>query len=104
MARKLDAEEPLLTAVARKLGRAAGTLVNMTQMLSAEQTTPESNSMSERESSKSEPPNKKKISATVGQNRSKKQRNANPKKRTAKAHKASARNTITSKRGSNRKR
>ena len=46
MARELDAQEPLLTAVARKLGQAAGTLVNMTQRLTTEPALPESQSAS----------------------------------------------------------
>lgn len=39
MARKVGMEETLLSAVARKLGRAAGTLANMTQMLASEAAT-----------------------------------------------------------------
>jgi len=37
MTRKLDAQEPLLNTVARKLGRAAGTLANLTHKITTEQ-------------------------------------------------------------------
>jgi hypothetical protein len=39
MTRKPDAQEPLLNTVARKLGHAAGTLANMTHLLTKEQPT-----------------------------------------------------------------
>ncbi|HEY4764748.1 MAG TPA: hypothetical protein VIH75_13805 [Candidatus Sulfotelmatobacter sp.] len=39
MTRKPDAQEPLLNTVARKLGQAAGTLANMTHLLTKEQAT-----------------------------------------------------------------
>lgn len=106
MARKLNSQEPLLIAAARTLGKAAGTLVNMTQILTTEPTTPESHSPSKPESIKSGSANKneEKSPATVRQTQSTKQRHSSPKKRTAKSRKASARNTIARKRGSSRKR
>jgi hypothetical protein len=50
MTRKRDAQEPLLNAVARKLGQAAGTLANMTHMLTTDQTTKKSHSPSKSQS------------------------------------------------------
>src|ERR1700686_1930607 len=50
MTRKLDSQEPLLNAVARKLGRAAGTLANMTRSLTAEPGMSESHSRFKSES------------------------------------------------------
>jgi hypothetical protein len=44
MARKRDDQEPLLSAVARKLGYAAGTLANLTHVLAKEQAAKQSNS------------------------------------------------------------
>jgi cytoskeletal protein RodZ len=99
MARKLKAQEPLLIAAARTLGKAAGTLVNMTQILTTEPTPPESHSASKPESIKPESPKKKSL-ATTRQNSPTKQRHARPKKRSAKSRNASARNTIATKRGS----
>src|SRR5579864_1092129 len=101
MTRKANAEEPLLIAAARTLGKAAGTLVNMTQMLTSEPTA--SHSASEPESITPRSPNRK-SSASVLRNRSKKQRRATPKKQTAKSRKASAHNTIAKKQRSRRKR
>jgi hypothetical protein len=101
MTRKATAQEPLLIAAARTLGKAAGTLVNMTQKLTSEPTLA-SHSASEPESIPPRSPNKK-SSASV-RNRSKKQRRATPKKQTAKSRKASAHNTIAKKRRSRRKR
>ena len=109
MARKLNAQETLLIAAARTLGKAAGTLVNMTQILTTEPTPPQSHSAAKPESikpespNKNESPNKKKSSATVRQNQTTKQGHAIPKKRTAKSRKGSPRNTIATKRGSSRK-
>lgn len=103
MDRKLNAQEPLLIAAARTLGKAAGTLMNMTQILTTEPTPPQSHSAAKPESIKPESHNKKKSSATARQNQATKQRRAIPKKRTAKSRKASARNTIATKRGSSRK-
>jgi hypothetical protein len=102
MARKPNAQEPLLIAAARTLGKTAGTLVNMTQMLTTEPTPSESRSTSEPESLKPQSPNKKN-SASVHKKRPKKQRRASAKKQPAKPRKTSARNTIASKRGSSRK-
>lgn len=102
MTRKLNAHEPLLIAAARTLGKAAGTLVNMTQILTTEPTPPESHSPSKPESIKQEGSNKK-SSATLRQDLPKKQSHAIPKKRTAKSRKASARNPIATKRGSGKK-
>ena len=103
MARKLEAQEPLLIAAARKLGQAAGTLVNMTQMLTTEQKTPESRSSSKPGSIEPAPANTRKSRATVRRNRPKKQGHASPKKRTVKSRKPSARNPMATKRGRNRK-
>jgi hypothetical protein len=50
MTPKPDSQEPLLNAVARKLGRAAGTLANMTHSLTAEPGTRESHSRFKTES------------------------------------------------------
>ena len=100
MARKLDMQEPLLTAVARKLGQAAGTLVNMSQMLTAEPT-PESHVASTPKSTK---PGKAKSSVKIRQNQSPKKRRTARAKRTAKSRNLSASNRSASKRGSARKR
>jgi hypothetical protein len=70
MARTLKAQEQLLTRSGAQVGTRCRTLVNMTQMLTAEQTTLEKSSASKRESSNPESPKKKKkISATVRRNR-----------------------------------
>jgi hypothetical protein len=103
MARKANAQEPLLIAAARTLGKAAGTLVNMTQILTTEPTPSDSPSTSEPKSIKPQSPNKK-SSASVPKNRPKKPRRATPKKQTAKSRKTSVPSTIASKRGSSRKR
>jgi len=102
MARKLDAQEPLLTAVARKLGQAAGTLVNVTQRLTTDPTPAESQPAST--ANAIQPQRSKKKSPAIRQNQTAKKRRAIPKKRTAKSRKPSARNRIASKRGSARKR
>jgi hypothetical protein len=105
MARKPDAQEPLLTAVARTLGHAAGTLVNMAQKRTTEQINPESRSPSQPESVEPEPVNQTKSPASVRQNRSTKLgQAATPKKRTTKSRKAPDGNTIATKRGSTKKR
>jgi hypothetical protein len=104
MTRKPDAQEPLLTAVARTLGHAAGTLVNMAQKRTSEQTSPGSRSPSQPESIEPDPVNQTKSPASARQNRPTKQGQATPKKQTTKPRKASARNTIATKRGSSKKR
>lgn len=101
MARKQTASEPLLIVAARTLGKAAGTLVNMTQMLTPEPT-PASHSVSDAETSK-ETSNDKQGAATAGRNPPKQKRGDTAKKSTGKSRKATAR-TVTSKRRSSRKR
>jgi hypothetical protein len=101
MARKHAAPEPLLIAAARRLGKAAGTVVNMTQLLTPEPT-PASHSASEPESIK-EASHDKQSAATARKNQPKQKPSAIAKKGTAKSRKATAR-TITSKRRSSRKR
>jgi hypothetical protein len=101
MTRKLDAPEPLLSAVARKLGQAAGTLANMSHLLMTDQTTRESHSPSKPKSVK-----KEKRAATVRQNRTTKQRHTKAAKRTrtARSRTASRRSTTGTKRAASRKR
>jgi len=101
MARKHAAPEPLLIAAARTLGKAAGTLVNMTQMFTPEPT-PALHSASEPESIK-EASHDKQSAATTRKSQPKQKRIALAKKGTAKSRNATAR-TITSKRRSSRKR
>ena len=81
MARKLDEQEPLLTAVARKLGEAAGTLANM---LSAEQATTETNQQENQDSTD------KKTASPTGRNRSAKQSRSRAKKSNSRPQKASS--------------
>ena len=101
MTRKLDAPEPLLSAVARKLGQAAGTLANMGHLLMTDQATRESHSPSKPKSVMNE-----KRAATVRQKRTTKQRHTKAAKRTrtAKSRTASRRSTTGTKRAPSRKR
>jgi hypothetical protein len=104
MTRKLDAQEPLLSAVARKLGQAAGTLANMAHLLTTEQTVRASHSPSKPESEDTESGTadsakssvkEEKSPATVGQKRKTKQSHAKPQKgtRSVSTRTASQRNT-----------
>lgn len=101
MTRKLVAPEPLLSAVARKLGQAAGSLANITHILTTDQPTEASRSRSNRDSIK-----RRKSPAKVGQDRTTKQRHASLRKRTrtAKPRTASRRTTTGTQRGSSKKR
>jgi len=108
MTRKLDTPEPLLTAVARKLGLAAGTLANMTHRLTAEPATTESRSPSKPESLNpipSQPSSEEhKSSASGSRKRKTRQRRATPQKRTlAAGTRASQHNTAGKKKVSSRK-
>jgi len=105
MTRKRDAQEPLLNAVARKLGQAAGTLANMTHMLTTDQTTKKSHSPSKSQSVNPGSADKENSPVTAGQNRTTKQRPAKPQKRTrtSKSRTGSRRSTTGSKRASRKK-
>jgi hypothetical protein len=96
MTRKSDAQEHLLNVVARELGQAAGTLANMTHMLTADKVGRESGSASKPESVNAKAVNKDTSPASARQN-PKKQRPPSAKKRTrsAKPQMASRRNTGT---------
>jgi hypothetical protein len=96
MTRKLDAQEPLLNTVARKLGRAAGTLANLTHKITTEQNSGASPSASKPKSVEQE-----QNSASARPNRITRGR-ANPKKR-APSGNASRRGTIGTKSRSRRK-
>jgi hypothetical protein len=108
MTRKLDSQEPLLNAVARKLGRAAGTLANMTHILTTEPATRELRSPSKPESVSSgsagpKPENQEEGSASPLQNRTKKHGPAPQNKRAARSGTASRKNSIGTKSSSRRK-
>lgn len=126
MTPKPDSQEPLLNAVARKLGRAAGTLANMTHSLTAEPAMRESHSRFKTEFASpnrdselvnSRPANPKssdsgsanprnsqqKSSASARQNRSTSQRHATQRKRSAGAGTASRRSPSTTKSSSRKK-
>ena len=105
MTRKLDGQEPLLTAVARKVGQAAGTLANMAHKLTADQAPSPSQAPPKSRTDSPESANKKTNAATLPQDRTTNQRHATPKKRTrpAKAQTASRGNTTGTKRNSRRK-
>lgn len=93
MRRKVEVQETLLSAVARKLGRAAGTLANMTQRLTDGAT----NAGSKEESAEPSPVRKRR-------NRTAKKHTAKPAQRTAKTRTALRRKTTASRRGARRKR
>ena len=118
MTRKADSQEPLLNAVARRLGQAAGTLANMTHRLTTEPATGESHSPSRPESVNSraantgsansglanpELTNNEKSTGNARPDRKTKQGHATRKKQAAKAGTASRRNTIRTKSSSRRK-
>ena len=132
MTPKPDSREPLLNAVARKLGRAAGTLANMTHSLTAEPAMSESHSRFKTESASSSasspksvdsksansrPANPKssdsgsvnprnsqqKSAASARQNRSTNQRHATQRKQSAGAGTASRRSPSTTKSSSRKK-
>lgn len=98
MTRKLDAQEPLLNTVARKLGRAAGTLANLTHKITTEQNSGETHSASK---PKSVPQEKNPASARP--DRTNKRRPVTAKKRAATSRSASRRGTIRTKSRSRRK-
>jgi hypothetical protein len=97
MTRKLDAQEPLLNTVARKLGRAAGTLANLTHKITTEQNSGESHSASKPKSVRPE-----KHPASARPNRIIKRGRVTPKKR-APSGNASQRTAIRTKSRSRRK-
>jgi hypothetical protein len=97
MTRKLDAQEPLLNTVARKLGRAAGTLANLTHKITTEQNSGASPSASKPKSVQQE-----QNSASARPNRTTKRSRVAPKKR-APSGNASRRGTIGTKSRSRRK-
>jgi hypothetical protein len=97
MTRKLDAQEPLLNTVARKLGRAAGTLANLTHKITTEQP-PASHPAPRAKSVQQE-----KNSASPRQNRARKKRHGTRKKRASTSAAASRRGTIRTKSSSTRK-
>jgi histidine ammonia-lyase len=107
MTRKLDTPEPLLTAVARKLGQAAGTLANMTHRLTAEPITTESRSPSKPESVDPTPsrPSSEEHESSAGGSRNRKtsQRHATPQKRTHAAGTRTKQNPTGKKKVSGRK-
>lgn len=74
MTRKVDPQEPLLNAVARKLGRAAGTLANMTHKLGTNSETTNSRMPSKKKTAK-------RASIQKSRTRSTKHRKSAPKKR-----------------------
>src|ERR1700676_747355 len=97
MTRKLDAQEPLLNTVARKLGQAAGTLANLTHKMTTEQTAGESHPASQPKSVQQE-----KNSASARPNRTSKRGRVTPKKR-APSGTASRRTALRTKSSSRRK-
>ena len=105
MTRTSDAQEPLLTAVARKLGQAAGTLANMTHMLTTDKVTTPSQLASKPESSSPRSADKETNSSTARASRKKTRRSIGAKKRTraAKRRTASGKNPSTTKGSSRRK-
>jgi hypothetical protein len=108
MTRKLDSQEPLLNTVARKLGRAAGTLANMTHMLITEPTTRESPLPLKPESvssgsANSKPANHEKSAASPRRNRARKQGHGTQNKRAARSGTASRKNSMGTKSSSRRK-
>lgn len=98
MTRKPDAQEPLLNTVARKLGRAAGTLANLTHKITTEQNSGESHSASKPKSVPQE-----KNPANARPNRAIKPSRGSRKKRAATSAAASRRGTIRTKSRSRRK-
>ena len=126
MTPKPEAQDSLLNAVARKLGRAAGTLANMTNSLTAKPAARESHSRFKTESASpsrdsesvnsrsanpkstdsgsANPRNRQqKSSARVRQNGSTNQRHATQKRRSAGAETASRRSPSTTKSSSRKK-
>ena len=99
MARKSDAQNALLTAVARKLGQAAGTLAKML----TDQPTSQSASQAEPSHAKAADPDTSR--ATARRSRAKKQRPATEKRRTsvAKRRRGSRTGTSGTKRSPRRK-
>jgi hypothetical protein len=97
MTRKLDAQEPLLNTVARKLGRAAGTLANLTHKITTEQ--PAASHPVSQAKSVQQPKNP----ASARQNRAAKQSRGTRKTRAAASGTASRQGTIRTKSRSRRK-
>ena len=106
MTRKPDAQEPLLNTVARKLGHAAGTLANMTHLLTKEQTTGASGTLlgpgsDQPESGRSSVKNE---SSPVTVDRKQSRGQSQKRKRSARARMASPRNAASgTKRASSKK-
>lgn len=96
MARKVGMEETLLSAVARKLGRAAGTLANMTQMLASEAAATSVRSGSKGESTQPTSVRKRRPGGL-------KKHKAKPRQRTAKKPTASRRKTAATGKRAGRK-
>ena len=95
MTRKVDAQEPLLSAVARQLGRAAGTLAGITHKLVMNAATTDSGTASKKEPAK-------RASIRKSGNRSTQHGQAKPKKRSGMRRGASRAKAST--RGSTKKR
>ena len=93
MPRKVKVQDTLLSAVARKLGRAAGTLVNATQRLAHEA---ELRSESKEESAE-------RLPVTEHRNQTAKKNKAKAAKRTAKSRTAPRVKTTETRKGARRK-
>lgn len=114
MTRKSDSQEPLLNAVARRLGQAAGTVANLTHVLTSAPGSGRSHPPSNRESVRSssrqpESANSGSVpaeanSASLRRSRTAKQRKASPKKQARRPGTAPRKSTVATKRISRRKR